>query len=238
MDPKTKKNAKSKKTIKKSTKTPAVTTESRVETKSTSPSSRLTSRNRKLIIVSAAVIFILVALALYYKSAFVAATVNGQPITRIAVVKQLESQSGKQTLDALVTQTLILQEAKKRNINITQKDVDAELAKITKNVEAQGSTLDQALAAQGMTKNQLMEQIKIQIALDKMVGNNFKATKTEIDDFVKQSQAQLPEGSTTTAAELETQAKSQIAQQKKQEAMQTLIAKLQKEAKIRTFVSY
>ncbi len=236
MDPKTKKNAKSKKATKKSSKAPVVNSSSAIETKTTK--SNLTPKNKKLIIVLAAIIFIIVALALYYKSLFVAATVNGQPITRIAVVKQLEKQSGKQTLDALVTQTLILQEAKKRNINITQKDVDTELGKITKNVEAQGSTLDQALAAQGMTKNQLMEQIKIQIALDKMVGNDFKASQKEIDEFVTQTQAQLPEGSTTTAAEIQSQAKSQIAQEKKQQAMQELIAKLQKEAKIKTFVSY
>lgn len=235
MDPKTKKNAKSKTVAKKtSTKTQAVSTQSTVESKSTKTS----AKNKKIIIVTIAIIFILVALALYYKNVFVAATVNGQPITRIAVVKQLETQSGKQTLDALVTQTLILQEAKKRNINITQKDVDGELSKITKNVEAQGSTLDQALAAQGMTKNQLVEQIRIQLALDKMVGDKFDATQKEVDEFVKQSQAQLPEGSTTTAAELQAQAKTQITQEKKQQAMQDLIAKLQKNAKIQTFVNY
>lgn len=236
MDPKTKKNTKSKKTTKKSaSKTPTVVTESKIESKN---ENKLTPRNKRLIIVAVAVIFILVALALYYKNVFVAATVNGQPITRIAVVKQLEAQNGKQTLDALVTQTLILQEAKKRNVNISQQDIDAELAKISKNVEAQGSTLDQALTAQGMTKNQLIEQIRIQLALDKMVGDNFKASQSEIDDFVKQSQEQLPEGSTTTAAELAAEAKNQIAQEKKQQAMQELIAKLQKEAKINTFVNY
>lgn len=234
MDPKTKKNTKSKTSTKKSTsvKTQTENYQSAVTTK------KVTPKNKKIALAGLGIVFILLALGIYYKSLFIAATVNGQPITRLAVVKQLETQSGKQTLDALVTQTLILQEAKKKNIVITQKDVDAELTKISKNVEANGSTLDEALTAQGMTKNQLVEQIRIQLALDKLVGNNFTATDKEISTAVASSQAQLPEGSTVTADQLKTQAKAQIIQEKKQQAMQELISKLQKDAKINNYVSY
>ena len=54
-----------------------------------------------------AVIIILAALVYYYKGLFIAATINGSPITRLAVIKELEKASGKQALDSLITKKLI-----------------------------------------------------------------------------------------------------------------------------------
>ncbi|MCL5433096.1 MAG: SurA N-terminal domain-containing protein, partial [Patescibacteria group bacterium] len=80
------------------------------------------------------VLGILIVLAILYlkKDLLIAATVNGQPITRISVVSELESQAGKQVLDQIVTKTLIFQEAKKQNVNVTQKDIDSEIEKLKK----------------------------------------------------------------------------------------------------------
>ena len=58
------------------------------------------------------VIILIAAILFYFKGLFVVALVNGVPITRIAVINELEKQGGKQTLSSLVNQTLILQEAK------------------------------------------------------------------------------------------------------------------------------
>ena len=45
---------------------------------------------------------------------FVVALVNGEPISRIEVIKALEKQGGKATLDSLVTKKLIAQEARSK----------------------------------------------------------------------------------------------------------------------------
>ena len=83
---------------------------------------------------------ILLFVGLYlFKGIFIAADVNGEKITRFAVIKELEKQSGKQTLESMVTKTLIIQEAKKRDINIGDTEIDTEIAKIAKNIEGQGS---------------------------------------------------------------------------------------------------
>ena len=59
---------------------------------------------RYLILV---IFLILVGIALYLgKSLFIAAIVGGRPITRLELVKELEKQSGKETLDNLVTKNL------------------------------------------------------------------------------------------------------------------------------------
>ncbi len=69
------------------------------------------SRNHIFILAG---VIIAAALLYYFRSAFVAATVNGQPISRLSLVRELEKQGGKQAMDSLITKTLIDQEAKKK----------------------------------------------------------------------------------------------------------------------------
>ena len=88
-----------------------------------------------------AVIIILAALAYYYKSLFIAVTVNGSPITRLAVIEELEKVSGKQVLDSLITKKLINGEAIKKGVSVTSEEVDAEIKNIENQIKAQGQTL-------------------------------------------------------------------------------------------------
>ncbi|MCR4330711.1 MAG: SurA N-terminal domain-containing protein, partial [Patescibacteria group bacterium] len=62
------------------------------------------------------VIGLTLALLFYGKGVFVAATVNGSPISRLSVVQQLEKEGGKNTLDSLITERLIESEVKKMGI--------------------------------------------------------------------------------------------------------------------------
>ena len=56
---------------------------------------------------------LVIALAYGFVKMFVAAYVNGRLISRLSVVRELEKQGGKKTLDALIIKSLIAQEAKK-----------------------------------------------------------------------------------------------------------------------------
>ena len=171
-----------------------------------------------------------------FKGVFVAALVNGEPITRLSVIKSLEKQSGKATLDNLITKKLILQEARKRNVVVNQSEIDSELKKIEENLKAQGTTLDQALGLQGMTKIQLNNEIRIQLSIQRMVSGNLKVSDKEVADFLTTNKEQFSEG--TTEAQMKNQAKEQIKQQKLQEKTQAFLADLQKKAKILKFVGY
>src|SRR3989344_3454042 len=87
------------------------------------------------IIISA--IIILAAVGYVYKGLFVAATVNGYPISRLAVVRELEKAAGKNTLDALINKKLVSDEAGKQYIKTNKVDVpngeDAQLNEQIKN---------------------------------------------------------------------------------------------------------
>ena len=93
------------------------------------------------------VIVIIIGFALFfgYQKYLVVATVNGQPISRLTVIKELENQGGKNVLETIITRELILQEAAKKNASANQNEINSELKKIEENVKSQGGTLEAAL---------------------------------------------------------------------------------------------
>lgn len=192
-------------------------------------------RVSKLIFIPLAV---LLALVLYhFKSLFVAASVNSQPISRFAVIKELEKEGGKSVLDNLVTNSLVLQEAKKEKVTVTEAEITAQINKITDNLKSSGQDLDSALAAQGMTKADLHDQVKLQLLVQKMAGKDITVSDQEISDYFKQNQSTYPKGQKLDQT-LKDQIKDTLTQQKTTDAIQTWIASLKSKAKIQYFVNY
>ncbi len=182
------------------------------------------------------ILIIIFGLLYYFKGLFIAATVNGQPITRFSVISELEKKSGKQTLDSLVTKTLILQEANKRKITVSEKEVQDEMKKIEKNIETQGQKLDQLLKTQGLTKADLEEQIKLQKIVEKMFSKEITVSESEINQFVEANKQSIPSGA--DSAKVRQAAIEQIKQQKLNEKVQALVGQLKREAKINYFTTY
>jgi len=201
---------------------------------------KMSKRQKTIRIFLYAFVLLVVAGLIYFGGkVFFAASVNGQLINRFSVIKDLEKQGGKKVLDTIILKTLINQEAKKRKLAISQQEVDTELQKIESNISSQGSTLDALLLQQGMTKNDLADEIKLQLLVTKMVGNNISVTDKEIDDYLASSKEQSSLSSTQSAPELtRDQAKTAIKQQKLQEKIQTFVADLKAKAKISYFIKY
>lgn len=193
-------------------------------------------KNRKTLPLLGLIIILVITLLYVFRGVFVAALVNGEPITRLSVVRELEKQNGKTILDNLITKKLILQEARKRNVVITDAEISSELKKIETNLKSQGTTLDQALSLQGMTRSGLNEEIRIQLALQRLVSKDVKMTDKEIEKFITENKENFPAG--TTDAQMKSQAKKQLKQQKLQDKTQSFIANLQKKAKVLNFVKY
>src|SRR3989344_519812 len=143
-------------------------------------------------------ILILLGTLYYAKGLLVAAVVNGVPLSRIELTKELQKQSGKQVLDAMITKSLIYQEAAKKNISISDSEVNDEIIKIEKNIEQQGQKLDDLLSFQGMTRNDLKDQIKIKKIVEKLAGNNIDVTDKEVDDYMKANKIEVTDESKKT----------------------------------------
>jgi foldase protein PrsA len=172
----------------------------------------------------------------FFRGLFVAAVVNGQPISRLEVVRQTEQQNGKQTLDTLVRNALIEQKAKEQNVSVTDKEIEDEIKKLQDNLSKQGQNLDQVLTAQGLSKDDLNKLIRLDKLVAKMVGKDVKVSDEEVAQYIEQNSEALPQG--VGEAELRTQVTEQLKQQKTNEKVRTWLADLQKEAKINYFVTY
>ena len=200
-------------------------------------SNQMSDSNKK--ILAALLISALVALALFmaYRKFFVAAYVNGEAISRVEIIKQLEKQGGKNVLDQLVTEKLITQEAKKRDISITQNDVNKETKTIEATVTKQGMTLDQALQSQGLTKEQFNKEVKIQLMLQKMVKPSV-ITDKQVAAYIETNKDQLTAQQQENPTALNTQIKAQLTQQTQQTDIQKFVTDLKAKAKIITVKQY
>jgi parvulin-like peptidyl-prolyl isomerase len=187
------------------------------------------------IAIGVAVLLILIAL-FFAKGLFVAATVNGSPISRFAVISELEKQGGKQALEALVDKKIIGSELNKKGVNIPKEEVDAEIEKIKAQVTAQGGTLEMALAQQGLTEESLREQITIQKKLEKLLAGKITVTDLEIDAYIKDSKAALPKD--MKMEDFKKQVGEQLKQQKFQTEAQQWVSDLTASAKIKYYVNY
>jgi len=182
------------------------------------------------------IVVILIVAAFFFKGFFVAALVNGQPISRFTVISELEKQGGKQALTSLVNQTLILQEAKKRNVTVSQSEIDASLKQIEDSLKAQGQDLNTALSMQGMTRSDLMTQLKLRSLVEKLLADKIGVTDSEVTDYITKNKETLP--TNMTDAELKKNVIEQLKQQKLGSASQAWLDQLNKNAKINYFVSY
>ena len=181
------------------------------------------------------VIIALGVLAYVYKGLFIAATVNGSPISRLAIIQELEKASGKDLLDSLIIEKLVQNEANAKKIIVSNDEINGEIKKIEDQIVAQGATLDAALAAQGMSMEDLKKQIIFQKEVEKLVVDKINVTDEEVAQYIKDNQVSIPEGQEAATND---QVKNELRNQKLNTEAQALISDLKAKAKIRYFVNY
>jgi dGTP triphosphohydrolase len=188
----------------------------------------------KMMIIIGAIV-VLGVFAYIYKGLFVAAIVNGTPITRLSVIQELEKASGKQALSSIITQILISEEASKKGFLVSEDEVNAEIKKIEDQIKSQGQTLNEALAVQGITLEALKKQIVIQKEVEKLVADKTQVSDEEIGQYIKDNSITIPKGQEATYKD---DLKSQIQQQKFNEAASAFVESLRSQAKIQYFTDY
>lgn len=194
---------------------------------------KLDKKTKKILIIFFTLTF-LAAFLFNIKHYFIAAVVSGRPITRHALDKELEKQMGRQVLEGLISQTLVRQEAKKQNVKISNKDLEEKIEEIERQLEAQGQELDSLLATQGQTREDLEEQIELQLMVEKILGKDINVTDEELKDYFEESKELLPEG--TTLEDKKEELKEELKQRKIGEKLQPWLTELQEKAKIYYFL--
>ena len=184
-----------------------------------------------------AAVIVLLLVAFFAKGLFIAAVVNGTPISRFEVIHQLEKAGGKSALDNLITRKLIADAAAKQGIVVSNDEVAAEIKKVEAQVAStgQGITLDMLLSQRGMTRNDLKTQIVVQKEVEKLLGDKVNVLDSEVDKYISDNKITLPKAE--EAAD-RAQIKDQIKQQKVTSAGQALVESFRTRASISYFVQY
>jgi foldase protein PrsA len=180
-------------------------------------------------------IIIVLALLFSYKSVFIAAVVNGSPISRLSVINEIEKKSGKAALDSIIIQKILADEVQKRGITVSEADIDAEMKIIEARFTAQGATLDAMLTAQGLTRDDVKKQIVTQVQVEKLLGDKIAVSDSEVSKYVTDNKITVPKDKD---AEMRTQVAAQLKQDKTNKEGNALVESLRSEAKVTYFVQY
>lgn len=191
-------------------------------------------KSRRFLTVFAIVAIII--LGYIFKSLLIAAVVNGRPIFRYSLTRELERVGGKGTLESMIEQSLVYSEAQKLKKLATAEEINTALSSIEDSLKSQGLTLDQALSIRGQAKPELLGQIKLQKTVEKLLGDKITISDKEISDYFTQNKGLFTK--TDTLDKVKDTIKSTLFQQKLSSEYQTLLTDLKAKAKILYFVNF
>ncbi|MEK7166530.1 MAG: SurA N-terminal domain-containing protein [Patescibacteria group bacterium] len=161
-----------------------------------------------------------------------AGTVNGQPILKMTLSQRLTDRFGKQMLEALIAENLILEEAGKKKVTADAQEVKAKIASIE--AELKGSmTLDDSLALQGVTRPEFENQIRLQLLIDKMLSSEATISTEEVTVFVQQNSKTM---TATTDAGRTQEAEETLKNNKMTKIFSEWFAKIKEQAKIERYL--
>lgn len=194
-------------------------------------SSNITDFKKSKKIYLIAIVVGLLLLAIYKKSWFIAATVNGTPITNIELQSKLNQQFRSKTLDQLVTEKIILNEAMRNNAIPTEAEIDGKIKEIETQVGG-AQALDSLLSQQGQTKSSVRDSLKLQLAMTKLYEKNATVSAEEVSKFIEQNKDQLR---ATDSAGQQKESYDAIKSQKLSQLFSQKFQELRQKAKIQTF---
>lgn len=173
----------------------------------------------------------LLLLFIYKKNWFVAATVNGSPITNLELQMKLNKQFRSQILTQLINEKIILAEAAKNNTIATEAEISNKISEIETQVGG-AQALDALLTQQGQTRDSIRQQIRLQLSIEKLYVNEATVSGEEVNTFIEQNKEQLR---ATDSAGQQKEAEETLKNQKLSQIFSQKFQELKTKAKIQTF---
>ncbi|MBU4348245.1 SurA N-terminal domain-containing protein [Patescibacteria group bacterium] len=170
-----------------------------------------------------------------YKNLFIVATVDGYPISRLAIINNLEDRLGKGVLEDFIIQKIIDKEADREEIVVSDDEINAEIKNIENQIEAQGGTLDEVLLQENITRSIFAGQISTQKKLEKLLFDDIQITDSELAQAIEDNKIEIPEGEEESYRE---QIKIQLQQQKLNVVAGQFIDSLRAQTSVRYFINY
>ena len=169
-----------------------------------------------------------------YKQMSMQAQMTGQPVD--------EEQLKKMTSEGLVGTELLIQEAQKRGIDVSDDEVQAELAVFAERNQVSTDEFITGMGEQGLDRQDVLDQIDKQLRVQKLMAQEygeFEATDAEVEQAYKQvadQQAAMGGGAGTQQLppleEVRGEVEEQVSTEKEAKAMEELSQKLRKNADV------
>lgn len=161
---------------------------------------------------------------------------SGQPVD--------EKGLKKQTVENLVSTEVLVQEADKRNIDVSDKDIDKGLKESAKSGQMSEKDFLKAMKDQGMDEENVRSELKNQLKIEGLVEDEygeFEVSGEEIGQAYEQAKSQQEQMAQQGGQgqqemppieDMRPQLKEQVKNQKSQEATQKFAEKLRKKADV------
>lgn len=194
------------------------------------------SRNFYIILV----ILGLLLLAVYKKNWFIAAMVNNTPVTNLELQMRLNQQYRTQTLNQLINEKIVLGEAAKNNVVVSDADINKKISEIETSVGGTDA-LNSLLTQQGQTRSTIRQQIKLQLTIEKLYVGEATVSAEEVTKFIETNKQSLPsyggkdQLSASESAKLEKEAYDAVKNQKLSQIFSQKFQDLRGKAKIQIF---
>lgn len=177
-----------------------------------------------LVAVLLVVALALAGLFLFNRGLFLAGVINSRVVTTPEFYSKLAKSGGEATFDSIVRDTLIRQEAQKKNITVSDQEIDERIKKIEDRLGGK-EALDQALSQSRVTLKDLRDQVASQALAEKILENDIKVSEEEITKFMEENKQ-------TTEGQSRDNIKEQLQSQKFNERFNTWYEELKKNAQI------
>lgn len=156
---------------------------------------------------------VLAATAIFILAAFngdeTVAKVGDREITKDALYEKLVATSGAATLDVMISNEVVDQEAEKAKVEVTQEEIDAEMA-VYEEQYGGAEGLEEALASSGMSTADLEEEMKIYLKVEKIIGPDIEITDEQMSTYFEENKEAFEQSSKVEANHIlvETQAEA------------------------------
>lgn len=192
----------------------------------------VTNPKIKFITIGLLALIVLAALVWKFKTLFVVAMVNNRPVTRYELENKIMSRYGKQTLDEIINERLVMEKAENEKVSVTPSEIDAKVADLTKMLAGQ-TTLEAALSQQGLTMEEFRRQIYLQTLVEKISEPQIKIGDQEIDEYIAQNKTYL---TATEEGAIRREATTALKRQKISEIFGKIFEDLKTKAKVLNFL--
>lgn len=124
---------------------------------------------------------------------FYVAKVDGVGVSKSEWEKVLKARYGKAAARELIDTVMINNELKKAKIQVSQEEINAEIAEIEKQLG--GQSIEELLKQQGITLKEFRDQVKMRVGVKKLLADKVTVSDAEVAEFAQKYGASI-KGST------------------------------------------